>query len=151
MYKVPMECVEYFQLGENLEGSLNSRTSTVCQHAEVYAESNMVKICPRDISYNKAPIHCQGKKGNTLQRIAMKVSDKENAGTSDEIKFIIRNSDGTECETKNLKGAYAGNYQEYTNLGNECKKLEISDYVNVWVATVATVLIRKSPKQFTQK
>ena len=66
----------------------------------------------------------------------MKVSDKENAGTSDEIKFIIRNSDGTECVTKNLKGAYADNYQEYTNLGNECKKLEISDYVNVWVATV---------------
>merc|ERR1712038_807628 len=110
-------CVDYFQLGEKFEGSLNSRTSTTCQHAEVYAESNKVKICPRDISYEKAPIHCQGSEGNTLKRIAMKVSDKDNAGTTDEIKLIIRNSDGTECETKNLPGADTDNYQEYTNLG----------------------------------
>ena len=129
-------CVDYFQLGEKLDGSLNNRTSTTCQHAEVYAESNKVKICPRDIRYEKAPIHCQGSEGNTLKRIAMKVSDKDNAGTTDEIKLIIRNSDGTECETKNLPGADTDNYQEYTNLGKECMKLEISDYVHVWVATV---------------
>jgi len=129
-------CVDYFQLGEKFEGSLNSRTSTTCQHAEVYAESNKVKICPRDISYDKAPIHCQGKEGNTIQKIAMKVSDKENAGSSDDIKFIIRNSDGNECETTNLRAADTGHYQEYTNFGNECKNLEVSDYVHVWVATV---------------
>ena len=80
-------CVDYFQLGENLQGSLNSRTSTTCQHAEIYAESNKVKICPRDISYEKAPIHCEGLTGNKLQRIAMKVVDHGNAVSSDDLNL----------------------------------------------------------------
>lgn len=129
-------CVDYFQFGENLQGYLNSRTSTTVQHAEIYAESNKVKICPRDISYEKAPIHCEGLAGNKLQKIAMKVMDKVNAGSSDDIKFIVRNSDGNMCETINLRAADFGNYREYTNFGLECKKLEISDYVHLWVATV---------------
>ena len=66
----------------------------------------------------------------------MKVSDKENSGSSDDIKFIIRNSDGNECETINLTAAPTDNYKEYTNFGDECKKLLITDYVQLWVATI---------------
>ena len=129
-------CVDYFQLGENFQGYLIHRTSTTCQHAEIYAESNKVKICPRDISYEKAPIHCKGLAAIRLQRIVMKVMDKENAGSSYDVKFIIRSSDGNMCETTNLRAGGNGFYQEYDNFGQACKKLEISDYVHLWVATV---------------
>jgi len=130
-------CVNYFQLGEKFEGSPNEETLTTCQSSEVYADSNKVMICPRWISYEKAPIHCQGKKGKTLQKIAIKVSDKGNAGSTDLIKFVIRNSDGIECVTKNLTAPEnEGVYKEYNNFGPDCSKLKISEYVHLWVATV---------------
>ena len=131
-------CLNYFQLGEqDGNGNFIPRTSTTCQHSEIHCDSNKARICPRDISYEKAPVHCPGSmNGRTLQRIAMMVSDKENSGSSDEIKFMIKNSDGNECETKNLNAADTGNYQEYTNFGEDCKKLLITDYVQLWVATI---------------
>ena len=129
-------CVNYFELGEKFEGNLNPQTSTTCQHSEVWADTNQVKICPRYINPENAPVHCRGTDGNTLQKIGMKVSDRLNAGSSDDIKLTIRNSDGNECETNNFKAAASGHYIEYSNVGDECKKLQISDFVNVWVATI---------------
>jgi len=129
-------CVDYFELGEKVDGILIPETATTCQHSEVWADSNQVMICPRSLNYEKNPVHCQGTIGNTLQKIGMKVSDRLNAGSSDDIKIIIRNSDGNECETNNFKAAASGHYIEYSNVGDECKRLQISDFVNVWVATI---------------
>ena len=137
-------CTNYFQLGGESERSINAThnitaiTSTTCQHGEVHADSNEARICPRSdsASYDKFPIHCPGTEGNTLQKISIMVSDQNNAGSSDDIRLIIRNSAGDKCETTPLRTADTGHYKEFTQFGEECKNLQISDYVHVWVATV---------------
>ena len=62
-------CINYFELGEKSGGSLNHRTSTVCQHSQVHADSNQVRICPQDLSYEKVPIHCPSVEKTFLQKI----------------------------------------------------------------------------------
>ena len=128
-------CIDYFELGEHSGGTFNQRTSTICQHSEVHADSNQVSICPRDIRYDKIPVHCPSTEENSLQRINVKVSDSKNAGTSVEINVIFRNTDDSSCETGFLRVISNGYYQEFLDIGEECKTLKVSNYVHVWVAT----------------
>jgi hypothetical protein len=131
-------CVNYFKFGDEAEEDFDNylKTSTTCEYSAVHADSNEVKICPRWINYADIPIQCPGSEG-PIKRIAVKVSNEEDAGSEGEIQFFIRSSNGDECVTGNLTAPKnPREYKVYNNIGHECKNLKVSDYVNIWVATV---------------
>jgi len=126
-------CLNYFKFND-----IDPKKSSLCHYSKVYADSSQVRICPEDRKYDKYPVQCIGRSGRFIQKVSLKVSDKKNSGTSEKIKFAMRNSKNQKCETPPLNPAPRGNYVEYTALGEDCARTEIADYVHIWVSTVGT-------------
>jgi len=128
-------CLNYFKFGDEAEEDFDNY-HTECEYSAVHADSDQVMICPRWIQYDDAPIQCPGSEG-PIKRIGLKVSSEEDAGSEGEIKIFIRSSNGDECVTNSLPAPNnPREYKEYNQIGHECKNLKVSDYVEVWVATV---------------
>lgn len=129
-------CVNYFQLGEQSDNRVIPETVSTCEYSNIWADSSKTMICKRDIDYNKVPIKCPGIAGTTITRITMQVSGEVNAGTSNNVTFTIRNSNGNKCKTDPFASPQAAHLEEYSRIGKDCQKLQITDYVHVWVATM---------------
>ena len=87
---------------------------------------------------------------NTIEKIAIRVCDETNAGSSANIKAVIQNLDGERCTTDVFQtgGLKPGQYIEVDNIGNECRNLEIKEgiaEVNIGVVCSLLLIILNYP------
>ena len=66
---------------------------------------------------------------STIKRIALMVCDEEDTGSTADIQAVIQNMDGERCTTDvfNTGGLKKGDYFEVTDIGEECRGLEIRE------------------------